>query len=444
MMKMKQLLIAAVVLGALAGALFWSNRHPQADGFTKTENLAANRIVSMSQDDINKLEVKKKGGDDIVLSRTGPESWKIISPKPLLADPDPISTMLYNLSPMDSTAVIQEKATDLKDFGLADPAITVTATKKDGKTQTVLFGDDSPTGDSTYVTLVGDPRVFSVAKNTKSAYDKGVKDLRDKRLLPVDFDKIASLAIVGPKLNLTLGSDKGQWTIHNPKDMRADQSKVDSVIQDLKGATLDASVSDADAKTAASSFASGTPVATVKVADASGTQELQVRKNKDTYYAKSTAVDTPVKLSGSFGADIDKNPEDFRQKKVFDFAETNPDKVEMRDGAKSYSMSRSGEDWLSGGKKMDAVTVEAFLNSIRALEATKFSTSGFSNPTISLIVTSQDGKSVEKVGIAKAGGGYAAKRDDGPTVYELDAKLVPALQEAAAVLKPAEAAPAAK
>ena len=441
---MRQLIAATVVLAALAATLYWSNHRAPADVFPQTDASTSNRIVSLTQDDITKLEIKKKGGDDLVLSRTGPQGWKITSPKPLLADPDPISTMLYNLSPLDASSLIQDKPTDLKDFGLADPALKVTATVKDGKTQTVLFGDDTPTGEATYAMLMGDPRVFAVSKNSKSGFDKGIKDIRDKRLMSVDFDKIASLEITGPKLNLALAPDSGHWTVKSPKDMRADKSKLDTVVQDLKGATLDPSVSDADMKTAASSFASGTPVATVKAADASGAQELQVRKNKDLYYAKSTAVETPIKLSGSLGMDIDKSTEDFRQKKVFDFADQMPDKVEMRDGAKTYSMSRTGEDWLSGGKKMDAVTVEAFLSALRSLEATKIAASGFSSPAITIAVTSQDGKRVEKIGIAKAGTEFVAKRDDSPTLYQLTSKVVTDMQEAAAVMKPAEPAPAQK
>ena len=41
----------------------------------------------------------------------------------------------------------------------------------------------------------------------------------------------------------------------------------------------------------ASLFATAAPVATAKVTAESGTQELQVRKNKDDYYAKSSAVE---------------------------------------------------------------------------------------------------------------------------------------------------------
>jgi hypothetical protein len=290
--------------------------------------------------------------------------------------------------------------------------------------------------------LSGDSRVLAVPANTKKAFDKGLKDLRDKRLLPVDFDKATSITLSGPKLNLTFGSDNGQWTIRNPKDMRGDTSKLETVIGELRSANMDPGVSDADAKQAATRFASGSPVATVKATDASGTAELQVRKNKDAYYAKSSAADGAYKVTTSLGEAIGKNLEDFQQKNVFDFANDVPDKIEMHDGPKQYELVRTGEDWWANGKKLDPLSVEDFLRSLRGLAATKFISSGYSSPVLNLTVSSQDGKRVEKVGIAKAGDDYIAKREDGPTLYELDVKALPQLQESAAAMKPAAGAPA--
>ena len=445
---MKQLIAAAIVLAALAGTLYWSNhRKPASDSVSASSSSSTVKVISLKQDDISKLEVKIKSGDDVVLNRVGASSWKITSPKPLMADQDPVSTILYNLSPMDGATVIDEKPTDLKQFGLAEPEAQVSATEKDGKTHTVVVGDDTPTGDSAYVMLSGDPKVYSVPKNTKTSFDKGLKDLRDKRLLPVDYDKLTSVEVSGPKVHLTFASQDGKWTVRNPTDMRGDTSKLENVIEKLRTATMDPSTPETEKKQAASSFASGTPIATVKATDASGTQELQVRKSgKDAYYAKATAMDGVFKVSSQLGDAVDKNTEDFREKRVFDVAENTPDKVEFHDGTKAYYLTRSGEDWWSGdGKKMDAVSVEDFLRPIRSMSASKFATGGFSIPAMTLTVTYQDGKRVEKADFSKSGDAYIAKREDGPTLYQLDAKSVEDLQKGASGLKPAETpAPPAK
>jgi hypothetical protein len=442
MMKMKQLIAAAIVLAALSATLYWSNHRKPADDAATTSASATVKILSLKQDDISKLEVKKQNGDDVILNRSAADRWKITSPISLFADQDPVSTILYTLSPLDNATVVENKTSDLKSYGLADPAVSVSATEKDGKTQTILLGDDTPTGGSAYAMLSGDPRVFLVNSNTKSSLNKGLSDLRDKRLLPVDYDKLLSVQVTGPKLDVTFGSDNGQWTIRNPKDIRGDTSKLENVIEKLKVADVDPSTPDAERKQTASLFAAGTPVATVKATDASGTVELQVRKNGKSYYAKTTAMEGAYKVADALGEAVSANLEDFREKRLFDFAADNPEKVELHDAAKAIFLTRTDEDWWMDGKKMDPLSADGLLRAIRKLTASKFASAGYGNPEITLVVTSNDGKRVEKIGIAKAGKDYIAKRDDGAMLYELNAADIDDLRKSAGDLKVAEAPPA--
>ena len=445
MMKMKQLMVATVVLAALAGTLYWSNhRKPAADSVSASPSLSNAKVISLNQDDIAKLEVKKKDGDDVVLNRVGPANWKITSPRPLVADEQSVSTILYNLSPMDGATLIDDKASNLKQFGLADPEAQVTATGKDGKTNTVLIGDETPTGDSAYVMVSGDSKVYSVSKNTRTNLDKNLNDLRDKRLMPVDFDKLSGMEINGSKLRLTFASVDGKWTVRSPADIRGDSSKMETIVEKLRTATMDPSTPEAEQKKAAALFASGSPVATLKATDASGSQELQVRKSGDAYYAKTSAMDGAYKVPNELGEAVSKDAEDFREKQVFDFADQDPEKVELHAGTKAYFLSRNGEDWWEDGKKMDPLSVQEFLRSIRTLTATKFETKGFSSAELSLVATSQDGKRVEKVDISKNGSDYLAKRSDGAALFVLDAKAVDDIRKAADGLKPAEVPPVKK
>jgi len=223
-----------------------------------------------------------------------------------------------------------------------------------------------------------------------------------------------------------------------PKDVRGDTSKLEGVVEKLRLATMDPSAPDADIKKAVSSFSSGTPVATVKATDASGSQELQVRKSKDDYYAKTTAMEGAFKVTKELGEAIGKNLDDFREKRLFDFADSNPEKIEMHSGSKSYFLTRSGEDWWSDGKKMDAVSIDSLVRELRLLSATKFVFSEITAPTTTLIVTSNDSKRVEKVLVTKTSKGYVAEREKEVQLYELDPKVFEDLQKAADELKPAE------
>jgi hypothetical protein len=444
-MKFGRLIAAVVILAALGGTLYWSNRHKAAQDAAAASGSPTVTIISVKQQDVSKLDIKKKDQDDVVVNRVGPEDWKITAPKQLIADHETVSTILYDLSPLKAEQVVEEKAGDLKPYGLAPPAIEVIPTSKDGKSPKLLIGDDTPTGGAAYAMLEGDPRIFTIGVTYKTNLNKGLTDLRDKRMLPMDFDKLAKVEVTGPKLNLTFAPDTGnagKWIVQNPKDMRADSSTLADVVDKLRLATMDLGAPDADTKKSAALYASGTPVATLKVTDASGTQEMQVRKNKDDYYAKSTAMDGVSKVSNELGADVNKSTEDFREKWLLDLRDDTPDKVELHDGPKSYFLTRTGEDWWSDGKKMDPMSVENFLSTIRALTAEKFVPNGFSGPTINMTVTSRDGKRIEKVAIAKAGSDYVGKRDDSSLLYQMTEKSIEDMQKAADGLRPAAPPPA--
>jgi hypothetical protein len=214
---------------------------------------------------------------------------------------------------------------------------------------------------------------------------------------------------------------------------------VGDLVNKLTSARMDTGISDADAKKAAASFSSAKPVASAKVTSDSGTQQLEVRKSKDDYYAKSSVVPGVYKVTSDIGQALDKKLDDFRYKKLFDFGFDDPNKVEIHDGSKAYFLTRKGEDWFDAtGKKLDSSSVQPLLGDVRSLSAGKFVESGFSTPSIEMTVTSNDGKRVEKVEIAKAGNDYIARRIGDASLYQLDASAVPDLQKAAADLKPGE------
>jgi hypothetical protein len=163
---------------------------------------------------------------------------------------------------------------------------------------------------------------------------------------------------------------------------------------------------------------------------------LDIRKNKDSYYAKSSVVAGVYKVDGDLGQAVDKGLDDFRAKKLFDLGYDDPNKIEMHIGAKAYFLTRNGADWWSNGKKMDPASVEEFVGKLRDLAASKFVESGFSSPTIQITLTSDDGKRAENISIAKSGDSYIGKREGEATLYYLDSSSLDALQKSADEIKP--------
>jgi hypothetical protein len=435
-MKLRGLIVAGIILAGLSGALYWANHHKSPDTTEASADVSP-KILAVKEADVSKFDLKKNGAEQVGLERNSAGVWHIVSPTSLAADQSAVSSLLGTFSALNSQRVVEEKAGNLAPYGLDAPKLEVSLTEKEHKTEKLLLGDDTPAGNGTYAKLDGDPRVYTIPSYNKTSIDKGANDLRDKRLLTVDADKISQVELISKKQEMTFGRNKDEWQIVKPKPLRADTSEVDDLVRELADAKMELDKPD-DQKKTASIFASATPLATAKVTAESGTQELQVRKNKDDYYAKSSVVEGVYKVPPSLGHQLAKNFEDLRNKKLFDFGSDDPDKVELRDGSKTYFLTRSGEDWWSGSaKKMDANKVQELIEKIRDLAASKFVDSGSTAALIDLNVTSNSGKRVEKVAISKAGDSYIAKRENEPTLYQVDSKAVEDLRKSVEEVKPA-------
>ena len=435
-MRFRGLLVAVVLLAALGVGLYFSNKEKAAEA-AKPPSDAPPKILALTEGDVTKIALKKKGGDETVVEKAH-DKWQLTSPKPYPADITAVSQLLTAAANVSGDRIVEDKASNLSAYGLNSPALEVDITGKGGKVSKLEIGDDTPTNSGSYAMLAGDPRVYTVASYVKTGLDKSSNDLRDKRLLTFDQDKLSRVELIAKKQDIEFGRDKDQWQIVKPKPLRADGLQVDEMLRKLKDAKMDLTLSDDDAKKAAAAFASGTPVATVKLTDPSGTQQIDIHKDKDDYYVKSSVVAGVFKATPELGMGVDKSLDDFRNKKLFDFGFNDPSKIDMHANGKTYAFQKGGEDWFSNGKKMDSTSVQSFVDKLRDLSASKFvDTGSVGAPTIDVTVVSNNGKLTEKLLIAKQGADYVAQRENEPAVYALDAKTVDDLSHAASDVKPA-------
>src|SRR6476659_7487514 len=193
-MSLNKLLIAVVLLAALSGAVYWSNKKQAAEEGKPAKD-AAPKLVTLTDDQINQVEIQKKAGDDVVLQKNASGKWTMAKPQQWPVDQDASTPIVTAFTGLSWDRLIEDKAADLGQYGLANPQLRVTATGKNGKSQTLLLGDDTPTGGGTFAKLENDPRVFSLSSGTKSSFDKSAQDLRDKRLLTFDSDKLSRIEV---------------------------------------------------------------------------------------------------------------------------------------------------------------------------------------------------------------------------------------------------------
>lgn len=443
-MQIRGLIVAAALLLLLGGGIWWSNKIKPDDAEKSSPKEAAPKIITTLESEIQQIEIRRKHGETTVVKRNA-GGWEIVSPENLRGDKDAIQSVASLLGGLAADQLVDEKPADVAPFGLADPALKVIATKKDGRPVTLRVGDEVPTGSGNFAQLDGDPKVYTIPGWVKTGLDKTAKDLLDKRLLRFDSDKLARIEVSAKKTTAEFAKNsQNEWQIVKPQPFRADGWQVEDLVRRMKELKLDSLLSADDEKKNASAFASAPSIARVALTDNAATQTLDVHKTKDgKYYAKSSAVPGVHVVAKDTGDGLDRPASEFRNKKLFDFSFGEPTKIEYKDPSRSISLMKSAEKWMAGGKAMDSVSVQSLIDKLREISAISFPDAGFTTPVIEMTVVSSDGKRTEKVALSKTVlGRFIARRENEPAHYELDPKAVEDLQQTAAAVK--EPAPPAK
>src|ERR1022692_84809 len=313
-MKPKGLLIAVVLLAVLGGLTWWSNKS-QADK-SKTPADTVTKLLSIPDDQFQEIRIRKVTDEVLSLKRENGK-WQMTAPKAMAADQDAAGSMVSALANLNADKVVEEKATDLKPYGLDRPTLDVQIVRKDGKTDHLLIGDDTLNGSGAYAKLANDAKVVTVGTTTKTSLDKRPDDLRDKRLLTFDSDKLSRVELAAKGAAVEFGKNgQNEWQIVKPRPLRADGSAVDGLVSKLKDAKMDLGPPEPNYDVA-KQFAAATKVATVTVTDGGGTQTIEVRRDKDkNVFVKSSAVEGLYKANADLADGVDKGVDDFRNKKL--------------------------------------------------------------------------------------------------------------------------------
>ena len=437
-MKMNGLLAAAGLLVALGGAVWWSNKDEAANAGKPAKD-APPRILELGLDQFTEMRFERKGLEPTVVKRGKDNQWEITAPKQLAADQSAVGGVASALSVLNSEKLVDEKATDLVTFGLSQPSAVISIVKKDGKIVKVLLGDQAAIGESTYVKLDSDARVFTMA--SKSSIDKDWRELRDKRLLHLNLEKLSRLELSSGNGLVEFGkSGNNAWTILKPNTFRADNFAVEELLRKLNDAKMEEVPEDAAVAATLAKFAGGALIAKASATGDAGKQEVEVRKDKEgTYFAKSSTVAGAYKVSNELGEALAKGLDDYRNKKLLDFGFQDPTRIELKGPGKAWLFEKSKNDWKSNGKAVQGEQVQAIADKLRELSSIKFPKAGGGAAHSEITVSLEDGKVTEKIIITKAGDTYYAMRGGEAAIYEVDGKAVEDLLVGAAAVRDAAA-----
>lgn len=256
----------------------------------KLEDLRDKRLLVLGEEkDVQKVVLQRSAGT-VEVTRRGEDKWDLVQPFQAPADSADVSSLLSQAKSAEAESFADDSAADMAKYGLDQPRLTLKVTDKKG-THTLLFGKATSDG-KVYASREGEKEVTLVSKFTFESFDKKPSDLRDRKLISLEEDKITYLDIKNPNGAMRLqkvGSDWQFADVTDPKEKKAKTDTVEQILTDLRS-SADRHVEEAPADLA--KYGLDKPVITVQVNDGrSSTQVLTLGKKTagGNYYARGNS-----------------------------------------------------------------------------------------------------------------------------------------------------------
>ena len=269
-------------------------------------------LYTLASEDIISVSMSRKGTDVFSALKNAETDWQLLTPIQGTANLTALSPMIDALTQTAISEYVEENASDLSKYGLANPAYVFDFATSSAKYK-LLLGSEKEKGSSIYAMLEGSSDVFVISESAYTFLDKPLKEIVEVFAYIVNIDQVN-------KIELTMDGKTTTFGIETYKDAEGNtDTDKDKFTMDGK----DASMKDADDKQPFRNFyqsligigldeinagevAMGTPELTIKyyLKSAPGTMKVDfVSKDANYYY-----VFRNDKYTGIL---VKKNKEDF-------------------------------------------------------------------------------------------------------------------------------------
>ena len=453
-------LILVVVLAGLGAYIYFvESKRPaaSADGSSATKE----KVFTVEADKINELRISYQGESSFLRKEEG--GWKMIEPTPIEADPPEAMGVATALTNVEIVRVVDENATNLEQFGLASPQITVAFKADGGVSGTLKLGNKNATQGEIYALKDDEKRVFLVSSFQETSFNRKPFDLRDKKILKFDRDEADSLILARGADSIELSRSGSDWKVVRPVPSRSDYSAIEGFITRLSSANMSKLVEENPKDV--TKYGLDKPSMTVTIGAGSAKTVLEVAKAKDgETYARDAARPMVFMIDTTLQGDLDKSFDDYRKKELFEFRPFYLAKLravlDAPGGPKTYEFEKQKpatpsdpETWKVtrvGGAShtADQTAMDDLLNKLVAIKAESFvdekAKTGLDKPALVVSASFDEGK-FERVRFGQVGEMAYGRRDGEAGIARIDSDSMRAAMQAFDIaVTPKEPAPAPK
>jgi hypothetical protein len=374
--KFKTTLILLVVFAALlALVLVFESRGKKAAAAKEKEE----KLVDLASTDIQKIQLKK-AAETIVFEKDEKGVWKITAPLEAKADGTEVDGLVSSLSSLRIERIVEKTDGNLKAYEIPNEEVALWVKGKDTPVR-ILIGMENPLDRSLFAKREDDPRIVLLSSTLKSTLDRKVFDFREKDIFKFETADVKSVRVRAKDVSWEAARGGDGWLLKSPVHALANKSKMDSLLDSLSSIKAKEFFSEDKKPEDVKKFGLDKPEYEVTVSMPSANKDVvfSLHKEGDKSYAMTSQSNKIISFEGTLPADLEKKPDELREKKVVAFYSWEANKVSLkRDGfelAAAKEKVKDEDKWLlqtPTKEAADGTKIEDFIRKIEGLEAAAF------------------------------------------------------------------------
>jgi hypothetical protein len=469
-MRFRTTIGLAILVGLLAGYYAWSERGPKPEtGNPKLFPFDEKAVLGLSV---------SHDGTTFALQREG-DTWQMTQPVKSKADRGPAAGLVSSLALARIERTLEEKPSNLAEFGLDPPALTVVMKVKDRPQPVTLFlGNNSPTGSWVYAKMADSPAVLLVSASLKSDLAKSPAELRDKTILALDLPKTSRVELKTKDGTIVAAKSGEEWWLEQPIRTKADGFAIERLVGAVRDLKAKEFVTEEAKDLAEYGLARPDYRITVSEKDVATPKTVLIAKKRETAAQERTdrrrtsgSPEPPADQADAYVAveghkqvfvvegkaleELKKTPLDLRDKRLVAFETKDVKRIRLVWPEVTIALEKDGDTWrmmepeaaaAESGKAMDLLySINGLrFNDVASEKPGDLSRYGLTKPQVEVSLQKADNTdlpAIEFGRVDKEKNQLFAKVKTAPTVYILEPRVLDELPRDPAKLKKADSAP---
>jgi Domain of unknown function (DUF4340) len=378
------LILVAVFAVLLAVVLFFDSRGKAR----KEKEEKGKKIVDLAAADVERISLKNDSGI-IVFKKDDKGDWWITEPLEAKADSSEVGRLAEEFSSLKFDRIVEAEGGDPAKYEIPKKEITLWY-KGQAQPVKLLVGMENPLDNTLFAQREGDKRIVLLASYLKSSLEKKMFDFRQKDIFTFEPDDIGSISLKAKDTSWLARKKADEWFLESPVRALARKSRIEEVLRTLSNLRAKDFVAEEKPEAEVVKYGLKEPEYSVALGLPAKNQEIvfSLHKQDETVYATTSISNKIITAEGQVLTDIDKKPEDLREKQVVLFSSWEADRISLKKGDLALTVAKNKDNqWIFEGsaqEEADSSRVETFIRKIESLETAEFIDSPAGLPTYGL------------------------------------------------------------